>query len=184
MNRVAANTLKVSAAAVLAWAGYEGFTSTAVIPVHGDKPTYGYGFTYKADGTPVRLGDTISRADALTLAKDKLESVYGQCVRKSLGTTPVSAVEFDTAVDFAGNYGCSRWVTSSMAREWKAGKYGPGCDAFLEYRYITATTPGKSAGWERRKDGRYQFDCATPGNKECPGVWARTIKRYKACSEQ
>lgn len=49
--------LVLSAAGLVAIVSREGYTETAVIPTKNDRPTVGFGSTFHADGTPVRLGD-------------------------------------------------------------------------------------------------------------------------------
>ena len=44
-----------------------------------------------------------------------------------------------------------------------AGEYRQACDALLLYKF--------SGG----------YDCSTPGNKRCWGVWDRQLKRHKKC---
>ena len=75
--------------------------------------------------------------------------------------------EFDLYVDFTGQYGIGNWRKSSMRRHLLAGQYRQACDALLRYRY--------AAG----------YDCSTPGNRRCPGVWTRQKERHAKCiSEQ
>ena len=64
---VAALTLSLSGFA--AWQASEGFTGNAVIPVSEDVPTIGHGSTRWEDGTPVKMGDTITRERAAILAR-------------------------------------------------------------------------------------------------------------------
>lgn len=56
-QRFAAKALTVSAAALLALAGVEGFRSAPCISTQGDVPTIGYGSTVYEDGTRVTLVD-------------------------------------------------------------------------------------------------------------------------------
>lgn len=182
MQRQAANTLKVSAAAIAAWLAYEGFSPEPYIPVKGDRPTIGHGSTYYPDGRPVRMGDPpISRSRALEIAAGELDKTFAACVRDSLGDAPISQTEFDIAVDFAGQYGCARWTGSAMHAAYMLGEYAQACQGYLQYRNITSDKSG-GAGWVRMSNGRYKFDCATPGNKECAGVWTRQKERHSKCS--
>lgn len=180
-TRVAAITLAISAAAGYGWIGHEGYTSTAVIPTPGDRPTIGHGSTYWHDGTPVKMGDTITREAARELALGELDRTYAQCVRESLGSTLVTQSEFDQAVLFAGQYGCAAWKRSSMLRLTKAGQYGQACDAHMLYKYIRRDR-SYGDGWEKENaTGQWRYDCSTPGNRVCRGVWLRSQERAAAC---
>lgn len=175
-----ASVLVISASALLAWTGYEGFSATPYIPVKGDVPTIGNGATHYEDGTKVKMTDPpITRQRAAELSKNLLEKTYATCVRKSLGDSLVSQVEFDLAVDFAGQYGCTTWANSSMVRSIKANKYVEACSAYTQYRFMTYNR--YHPGWTQYKPGRWKFDCATPGNKVCRGVWVRQSERYQNC---
>lgn len=162
-KRVAVGALSLSALAFIGLTSEEGFTDKAVIPTRGDRPTVGLGSTYRDDGTPVRMGDTITVPQAIKrsyshITKD--ESRLRQCV-----TAPLSQVEYDTLVNFSYQYGVAATCASGMVRHANAGRYAQACGVYLEYRY--------SAG----------YDCSTPGNKVCSGVWARSQARYAACLE-
>lgn len=184
VQRVAATAIAVSAAGGAGWMASEGFAPSAMIPRPGDRPTVGYGSTFYADGSAVRMGDAITRSAAQDLALGELDGKYGQCVRASLGSTPVSQVEFDQASDFAGNYGCKTWASSSMATKYKAGDYDGACFSYLLYNKVSSTK-NEGAGWTYNSKARkWQFNCATPGNRVCGGVWTRSQKRFAACSSQ
>jgi len=159
--RAAIGTLAVSAAALVGLVSHEGYTDKAVIPVKNDRPTVGFGSTFKEDGSPVKMGDTITPHQALarTLAHiNKDESGIKQCVK-----APLKQVEYDTMVDFAYQYGVPTLCSSTIVKQANAGNYRASCDAYLLY---------KRAGG---------YDCSTPGNRRCPGVWERSKKRQAAC---
>ena len=159
--RIAAAALALSASAFVALVASEGFTGRAVVPTQGDRPTVGFGSTFRDDGTPVQLGDTITAPQALarTLAHiEKDEGALRHCV-----TAPLHQVEYDLLVDFAYQYGAKTTCASSMVRLVNAGQYAQACGAYLRYRF--------AAG----------YDCSTPGNTRCRGVWARQLDRYLAC---
>ena len=163
-SRAPANTMKVGAAIVAAWIAYEGFSSTPIIPTKGDVPTIGHGSTFYEDGTRVKMSDPpITRKRAEELATELLDQEFGKCVRASLGGTLVNPTEFVQAVDFAGNFGCANWGQSSMLKKTRAGDYAGECQSYLLYKY--------AAG----------YDCSTPGNKRCSGLWTRQLERHAKC---
>jgi len=153
--------LALSASALVGLIAHEGYTDKAVVPVKGDRPTVGFGSTFKEDGTPVKMGDTITpqKAIARTLAHiQKDESKLKQCV-----TAPLSQAEYDLMIDFAYQYGTGTLCQSAIVKSANAGDYLASCKGYLLYK--------KVAG----------YDCSTPGNRRCPGVWTRSQERYKTC---
>jgi len=153
--------LVVSASALVGIAFNESYTDTAIIPTKNDRPTVGFGSTFREDGSPVQMGDRIQPPQALarTLAHiQKDEAGLKRCV-----TAPLSQIEYDVMVDFAYQYGIPKLCASTMVREANAGNYDASCKGYLLYK----TSGG--------------FDCSIPGNKICAGVWARNQARYRKC---
>ncbi|SFB66191.1 Phage-related lysozyme (muramidase), GH24 family [Delftia tsuruhatensis] len=187
-GRVPAAGLGIGAAILASWIAAEGFSAAPIIPVRGDVPTIGHGATRYEDGRRVNMADPpITRERARDLAVNLLEQQYGVCVRDSLGDTLVHPVEFSQAVDFAGQYGCGAWRGSSMLARTHAGDYAGACHAYLAYRFMTSAQPLQGyAAYQWGAGGqpsRWRFDCSTPGNKVCRGVWTRQQARYAACME-
>ena len=161
-QRLAVSVLTVSLAGFGAWKANEGYTDTAVIPTKGDLPTIGHGSTRYEDGTKVRLGDTITRPRAELLARNLMTQDERQFAA-SLPGVRLHQEEFDLYMDFTGQYGIGNWRASSMRRDLLAGNYAQACNDLLKYRF--------AAG----------FDCSTPGNKRCAGVWSRQLERHAKC---
>ena len=161
-QRVSVGLFTVSLAGFGAWKASEGFTDTTVIPTKGDVPTIGHGSTRYEDGKPVKMGDTITRQRAELLARN-LNSQTEKQFAASLPGVKLHQVEFDLYMDFTGQYGIGNWRSSSMRRDLIAGEYAQACTDLLKYRY--------AAG----------FDCSTPGNKRCWGVWSRQLERNAKC---
>ena len=161
-TKIAVGLLTMSLAGFTAWVKHEGFTDHAVIPTKGDVPTIGHGSTRWEDGTPVKMDDTITPARAVILAR-ALNSQAEQDFAKSLPGVELSQDEFDLYLDFIGQYGITNWRKSSMRRELLAGNYIKACDALLQWK--------RAAG----------YDCSTPGNKRCLGVWTRQLERHSKC---
>jgi len=153
--------LTLSATALVGLAVHEGYTDEAIIPVKGDRPTVGFGSTFRADGSPVQMGDRTNPVEALqrTLAHvQKDESGVKRCV-----TAPLYQHEYDTMVDFAYQYGTGALCRSSIVKFANEGDYVASCNAYLAFRFVN------------------KFDCSTPGNKVCRGVWIRQQERQKKC---
>ena len=140
----------------------ENYVNQAMIPTKGDVPTLGFGSTTHADGRPVRLGDTTTPAKALARTLQYIQADEAD-MRKTLDGVALHQAEYDVYIDWRYQYGATAWRSSSMLRELRAGNYPAACQALLKYRF--------SAG----------YDCSTPGNKVCAGVWTRQLKRHAAC---
>lgn len=154
--------LALSAAGFSAWQSSEGFTSDAIIPTKGDVPTLGHGSTHYEDGSRVKMGDKITRPRADELARN-LMKVDERRLSDSIPGVRLHQEEYDQYLDFIGQYGIANWNSSSMRRELLAGHYTEACNALLRYKF--------SAG----------FDCSTPGNRVCKGVWDRQLVRNSKC---
>lgn len=161
--RVAVAALTLSAAGFLGIVSSENYVGEAMVPTQGDRPTIGFGSTFHEDGTPVRMGEKTTPVRALVIAQAHIsreETIF----RESLRGASLSQPEFDIYMDWVYQYGTGAWSASSMRRHILAGNYAAACDALLLYR--------KAAG----------FDCSTPGNKRCYGVWVRQLERHKTCT--
>ena len=161
-GRVIVAALMLSAAGFTAWQTSEGFTASAIIPTKGDVPTLGHGSTRYENGQPVRMGDKITRPRAEELARNLMRADE-RGLSNSLPGVRLHQAEYNQYLDFVGQYVIGRWRGSSMRRELLAGNYSAACHALLKYKY--------SAG----------YDCSTPKNKVCAGVWTRQLKRNAAC---
>ena len=161
MNRTKVGALSLSAVAFIGLAIHEGYKESAYIPTVGDNYTIGFGSTFRDDGSPVRAGDTITPPQAMARTLEHIqkdEVALRQCVK-----APLLQKEYDLLVDFSYQYGAKTACASSMVRHINAGQYEAACGAYLRYRF--------AAG----------YDCSTPGNKRCKGVWTRQLDRYLAC---
>lgn len=160
-SRIAIAALSLSAAAFVGRAVHEGYSDVAIIPTINDRPTVGFGSTFREDGTPVQLGDRTTPVQALqrTLAYTvKADAKLKTCVK-----VPLYQVEFDLLSDHGYQYGVGATCNSVMVRRVNAGDYAGSCRGYLEYKF--------AAG----------YDCSTPGNTRCRGVWERSKWRYDQC---
>lgn len=163
-SRLAAAVLSLSAIGFVGLISSEGFAPVAMIPTKGDKLTLGFGSTTHADGRPVRMGDTTTPPKALARTLQYIR-VDEADMRKTLEGVALHQAEYDTFLDWRYQYGATAWRNSSMLRELRAGNYPAACHALLKYKF--------SAG----------YDCSTPGNRICSGVWTRQLKRHAQCME-
>lgn len=186
-KRAAIGGLVLSAAGLIAMVSHEGYRDKAYIPIPGDRPTVGFGSTFHEDGSPVKMGDTTTPVRALIKAQAHIsreEAVF----RDSLPGVELHQGEYDLYMDWVYQYGTGAWIASGMRRELLVGDYKAACDALLMYRNLTSARQ-EGPGWvvsNRDAQGRptrWRFDCSTPGNKVCGGVWTRQLERHKKCLE-
>ena len=177
--------LSLSAAAFIGLTVHESYTSKAVVPTQGDRPTVGFGSTFHENGTPVKPGDTTTPVRALIKARahiGKEETLF----RASLPGVALHQGEYDVYMDFIYQYGSATWQRSDMRRLLLGGSYRRACDALLDYRKLTSSRR-EGPGWVvNRTDSagrptQWVFDCSTPGNRVCMGVWTRQQERHQQC---
>lgn len=163
--RIAIALLSVSAAGFLIpLATSEHYVGTAMIPTKNDRPTLGFGSTFHTDGSPVKLGDKTDPVRALVMLQAHVareERIF----QRSLEGAYLHQAEYDLYMGWTYQYGTGAWAKSSMRRHILAGEYRAACDALLLYKY--------SGG----------YDCSTPGNRRCAGVWTRQLERHAKCLE-
>lgn len=161
-GRVLVASLALSAAGFISIVTQEGYTDTAVVPTKNDRPTVGFGSTFHEDGSPVKMGDKVNPVRALVKAQAHI-SKEERKFQESLAGASLNQTEYDVYLDWVYQYGSGAWLKSSMRRHILAGNYRQACDALLLYKF--------SGG----------YDCSTPGNTRCSGVWKRQLERHKTC---
>lgn len=161
MTRTRIVALALSASGLVGIVAHEGYTDKAVIPVQGDRPTVGFGSTYRDDGSPVQMGDSITPARALARTQKHIQKDENEL--KACVTGELNQTEYDVLVDFAYQYGVATACKSSMVRHLNNGDYEQSCRSYVLYKFA----------------GRY--DCSTPGNTRCPGVHKRNLERQARC---
>ena len=102
---------------------FEGLRLTSYLCSAG-VPTIGYGATYYADGSKVKLGQTITRDQANQLLKDHLKQFEGSVIGL-LNTTKVNQNQFDALVSFCFNLGAGNLAKSQLLRIVKANPNDP-----------------------------------------------------------
>ncbi|MCL1861843.1 MAG: hypothetical protein FWG52_10000 [Proteobacteria bacterium] len=160
----------ISAAGIAFSLQYEGAPqpdateARAIVPVKGDPPTLNVGGLtyYPSTGKRVQLGDRVPIGQAV-LEFSLATSENAACVRRSCPECETAQPLFDLAGDFVHQFGCQRWKESSLLMLARAGRNVEHCEFYLRYRFVRT------------------FDCATPGNKVCAGVWTRAQARAALC---
>lgn len=130
-TRTSRGLLGASAALLVALATHEGYTDKAIVPVPGDRPTVGFGSTFRDDGKPVRMGDAITPVKALQrslahLQKD--EAGIKRCI-----TVPMYQSEYDAYLSLAYNIGVPAFCKSTLVKKLNAGDYSGACREVLKW---------------------------------------------------
>jgi len=98
----------------------EGFRDTAYKPLPTDRWTYGYGTTYKLDGSPVNEGDIISQEDAASIFNKTLDNL---AIRISYLTNPACTQnQFDAFLSLCYNIGFTGVTTSTTGQMFHNGE--------------------------------------------------------------
>lgn len=151
--RVGVAALTLSAAGMLSITSSEGFSEKAIIPTKGDVPTYGYGSTRHADGSPVRMGETITRKQAeLLLSKDA--SLFSSAIKRCV-KVPLSQGEFDAYVSLTYNIGDGAFCRSTLVKRLNAGDYAGACEEIKR--------------WDKM------------GGRRLRGLTTRRLREYRMC---
>jgi len=131
-QRIAPLLLSLSAAGLVAIAGYEGFRDRAYNDGVGVQ-TIGFGATTREDGTPVQPGDTTTPERALRkLALDADE--HAQAVLRC-APVPMHQHEFDAYASLTFNIGGAAFCRSTLARKLRDGDYAGACAEILRWTY-------------------------------------------------
>jgi lysozyme len=129
--RIAIGSLVLSAAGVVGLWNHEGWTERAVIPVKGDVPTVGPGLTKRPDGSPVRMGDTVTPIEGAkrSLAHiQKDEAAIKRCV-----TVELHQYEYDAYVSLAYNIGPTAFCGSTLVKKLNSRDYAGACAEILRW---------------------------------------------------
>ena len=130
-QRTQAGALVLSVAALASIAGYEGYRSTAYIPVPGDVPTIGHGTTRYEDGSAVKMGDRVTPERAQVLLRNDA-STFERAVKRC-APVPMHQHEYDAFVSLAYNIGESAFCKSTLVRKLNAGDYAGACREILKW---------------------------------------------------
>lgn len=126
MNRMQLAGLALSASALVGIALHEDYSSRAIIPVPGDKPTIGFGTT---DG--VKLGDSITPPKALQRALQDIQQYEGAI--KRCVTVPLHQREYDAYTSLTYNIGQTAFCNSTLVRKLNGQDYEGACKEILRW---------------------------------------------------
>lgn len=155
-TRVALGALTLSATAFLGRMTAEGYRDEAYLPTPLDVPTIGFGTT-----GGVKMGDRIDPVTALHRAYADMQTFEGavkKCVK-----VPLNQAEYDLYTNLTYNIGPGAFCSSTIVKRLNQEDYLGACQAILMWKY------------------QQKFDCSTPGNKICYGLWRDRLNTFNQC---
>ena len=108
---------------------FEGCRLKAYMPTPNDRPTIGYGATFNPDGSPVRMGQVWTQAQADDAFDHDIQQ-YGAKVEKLLDGCDTDAAQFGALVSLGYNIGLGALGNSTVLRRHKEGKFSAAAEAF------------------------------------------------------
>ena len=128
---------------------FEGFSSVAYL-CSAKKATIGYGNTFWEDGTPVKIGDQISKERAETLLKHVVDN-FSVAVEVDI-KIEVTQNQFDAMVSLAYNIGLGAFKNSTLLRQLNRGNFVGASQEFLRWDKSNGKPlPGLTRRREREK---------------------------------
>jgi lysozyme len=155
---------------IVAW---EGYVETAAPPIKGDVPTYGFGSTKHADGSPVKAGEKIAPPAAARLALAHIakdETALKACLGAE---TLIAPREWDAFVSLAYNVGAGAVCASSIPGKLKAGNYEAACKTILDFDSFCTKPKVKSVTGK--------MICPAGAKKKLAGLTKRRDAEYRQC---
>ena len=141
--------LAVSAAGFIGYISSEGWAPEAMIPVPGDVPTMGFGSTTKEDGSPVKMGDSITPVRAARLSLAQIAEGEARLRRCFGPTVKLYQNEWDAYNRLAGNTGAGRVCNSSIPTKLQAEQYEAACRTIGEFVCGPATEKTRAKPGEK-----------------------------------
>ena len=108
---------------------FEGFSANAYL-CPAKIPTIGYGNTFYSDGRKVKLGEQISKTDALELLEKIVNKDFADKIFPAL-KVPVVQNQFDAMVSLAYNIGTGSFLKSTLLKKVNAGDFIGASEEFL-----------------------------------------------------
>ena len=123
--------MKISSRGLELIKDFEGFSSSAYLCVV-NIPTIGWGNTFYEDGTKVKLGDQISKTDALKLLEVVANRDFADKIFPAI-KVPVSQSQFDAMCSLAYNIGVGAFLKSTLLKKVNAGDFTGAGEEFLRW---------------------------------------------------
>jgi lysozyme len=122
--------MKVSSKGLELIKEFEGFSNVAYL-CSAKKATIGYGNTFWEDGTPVKIGDQVSKERAETLLKHVVDN-FSVAVEVDI-KIEVTQNQFDAMVSLAYNIGLGAFKNSTLLRQLNRGNFVGASQEFLRW---------------------------------------------------
>ena len=110
---------------------FEGFSSKAYLDVV-KIPTIGFGNTFYEDGRKVKLGEQISKTDALKLLEVVANRDFADKIFPAI-KVKVTQNQFDAMVSLAYNVGAGAFLKSTLLKKVNAGDFAGAGEQFLRW---------------------------------------------------
>ena len=123
--------MKISSRGLELIKDFEGFSSSAYLCL-AKIPTIGYGNTFYENGTKVKLGDQISKTDALKLLEVVANRDFADKIFPSI-KVKVTQSQFDAMVSLAYNIGTGAFLKSTLLKKVNAGDFAGASEEFLRW---------------------------------------------------
>ena len=123
--------MKISSRGLELIKDFEGFSSTAYLDVV-NIPTIGYGNTFYEDSRKVKLGEQISKTDALELLEKIANKDFADKIFSAI-KVPVAQNQFDAMVSLAYNIGTGSFLKSTLLKKVNAGDFIGASEEFLKW---------------------------------------------------
>ena len=144
--------MKISARGLELIKDFEGFSSTSYLDVV-NIPTIGFGNTFYEDGRKVKLGEQISKTDALKLLEVVVNRDFADKIFPSI-KVKVTQSQFDAMVSLAYNIGVGAFLKSTLLKKVNAGDFAGAGEEFLRWNKAN----GKEVlGLTRRREREKQL---------------------------
>ncbi len=144
--------MKISSRGLELIKDFEGFSSTSYLDVI-NIPTIGWGNTFYEDGRKVKLGEQISKTDALKLLEVIANTDFADKIFPSI-KVKVSQSQFDAMVSLAYNIGTGAFLKSTLLKKVNAGDFAGAGKEFLRWNKAN----GKEVlGLTRRREREKQL---------------------------
>ena len=110
---------------------FEGFSANAYL-CPAKIPTIGYGNTFWEDGRKVKLGEQISKTDALELLEKIVNKDFADKIFPAI-KVPVAQNQFDAMCSLAYNIGTGSFLKSTLLKKVNAGDFIGASEEFLKW---------------------------------------------------
>ena len=145
-------TIAITASLIAGVKVHEGYSEKAYRPLPTDVPTIGYGTTRYQDGSPVKIGDRVTRKQAEELLANDLDGFRKAmiaCIK-----VPLTSNEAESYTSLAYNIGSSAFCKSTLVKKLNSYDYEGACKEILRWNMFQGK-PLK--GLTTRREAEYRL---------------------------